>query len=229
MRINDITNRIPIALLIAIVIIALCSWIGSIYETGLNNLFSADAIRWAAVNLVPNIGNAPYPTIILGLITLGALKESGLIYSFSSKASLKQNRALSFAILVFGILCLITAFMTLSPNGVLRNSFGEIRHSPFTKGLYGGICIVVLLVSNVYGISSGNFTNLSDTIKAHTSLLQKCQTYFISMILVSELMACLNYTNILTKTSTLYVILSWCLYLIPLILNLAANDKEAKK
>lgn len=212
----------------AIVIIALCSWIGNIYETGLNSLFSADAIRWAVVNFVPNIGNAPYPDIIIGLIALGALKESGLIYSFSSKASLKQNRALSFAILVFCILCLITAFMTLSPNGVLRNSFGELCHSPFTKGIYGGICCVVLLVSNVYGISSGNFTNLNDTIKAHTSLLQKCQTYFISMILVSELMACLDYSNILTRTSVFYGILSWCLYLIPLLLTFAANKKEVK-
>lgn len=225
MRSKTIVNWIPIALLLAIVLVALFSWIGNIYELPVNDLFSGDGVRWWVMNFIPNISKSPFPYIVVGLISLSVLKESGLIRSFSRNASLKCRRAQSLSILVLIILCLIAAFMLFLPNAVLRNSFGSIGNSPFSHGSFGEISVAVLIVSNVYGLSSGNFINLDDTMKAHVYLLGRCKNYFITMVLVSELMGCLDYTGLLPQSSLWFDLVAWILYLVPLCLSLACGKK----
>ncbi len=226
MKISSVVRWTPIVLLLTMVLVALFSWIGSIYGLSVNNLFSGDGIRWWVMNFIPNVRETPFAYIIVGLVSLSVLKESGLFYAFSRSASLRCKRALSLSILVFGLLCLALALMTLLPDAVLRNSFGSISNSPFTSGLFGMVCAIVLVVCNVYGLSSGNFINFDDTLKAHVSLLYRCLDYFISMALVGELMGCLDYTGLLTRPSSLYEVVAWCLYLIPLCLSLYCGKNK---
>lgn len=225
MRIRTLVRWTPIVLLLAIVLVALFSWIGSIYGQPVNSLFSGDGIRWWVMNFIPNVSDAPFAYIIVGLMSLSVLKESGLLHAFNKRASLKCKRALSLSILVFVLLCLTVALMTLLPDAVLRNSFGSISDSPFTCGLFGEVCVIVLVVCNVYGVSSGNFTNLDDTLKVHVALLGRCLDYFISMALVGELMGCLDYTGLLQRSSSWYDVAAWCLYLVPLCLSLSCKKK----
>lgn len=226
MRIRSVVRWTPIALLIAVVLVALFSWIGSIYGLQVNSLLSGDGIRWWVMNFIPNVSNAPFAYIIVGLMSAGVLKESGLLHAFGRNASLKCRRALSLSLLVFGLLCLTVAIMTVLPGAVLRNSFGSVTDSPFTCGLFGVVCAVVLVVCNVYGLSSGNFTNLDDTLKAHVSLPGSCLDYFISMVLVGELTGCLDYTGLLPQSSSWYGVVAWCLYLIPLCLSLYVGKNK---
>lgn len=225
MNIKNITNRIPIGLLCLTVLFAIFSWVGNIYEIGVRNLFSDDGIRWVVINFIPNICNSPFAYVIVSLISLSVLKESRLRYSFSHKASLKQKRALSLAILVFMIACIISVFMLFMPNAVLLNSFGTISNSPFTRGLFGLICLVIIIISNVYGLTSGSFINLNDTLKAHTALLKQCQTYFITMIIVSELIGCIKYSDLLSVDNPWFNIITWCLYIIPLAISFLDEKK----
>ena len=122
--------------------------------------------------------------------------------------------------LVFVIIIVVLACMVLLPNAVLLSPFGTFAESPFAEGLLGIICVTVIIVGNVYGLASGRFFNLTDTIKAHVSLIIPCLPCFLSMMLAAVLMESMTYSNIMIVPSTLFTVVSWCLYLIPFVAQL---------
>lgn len=217
MKNNRIVNWMPIGLLGLILLHAIVSWIGNIYGWGLNNLFSQAGIRWTVANFIPNIAQAPFAEVMLGLITIGVATESGVFSAFGKNASLKQQRALSLAMLVLIMMIIIFACMVILPNAILLSPFGTIADSPFSQGLYGIVCVTAIIVSNVYGLSSGRFFSLNDTIKAHVSLLQQCLPCFISMILTAVLMGAIVYSQMMDVYSLAFVLISWFLYLLPFV------------
>ena len=220
MKNNRIVNWMPIGLLGLILLHAIISWIGNIYGWGLNNLFSQAGIRWTVANFIPNISQAPFAEIMLGLIAIGVATESGIFSAFGKNASLKQQRALSLAMLVLVLLVIIQASMVLIPNAILLSPFGTIADSPFSQGFYGILCVTVIIVSNVYGLSSGRFFSLNDTIKAHVSLMTKCLPCFLSTILTAVLMGAVAYSHLMDVFSLTFALFSWVLYLLPFVAQL---------
>lgn len=229
MKNSRIVNWMPIGLLCLILLHAVVSWIGDIYGWGLNNLFSQAGIRWTVTYFMFNISCAPFAEVMASLIAISVLTESGIFAAFSKKASLKQERALSLAMLVLFIILVVIACMVLLPNAVLLNPFGTLSDSPFSEGLLGIICVTMVVVGNVYGLASGRFFNLTDTIKAHVSLLIPCLPCFLSMILTAILMESMTYSNVIPMQSTLFSVLSWCLYLIPFAAQLLHIIKSKNK
>ena len=220
MKNSRIVNWMPIGLLCLMLLHAIISWIGNIYGWGLNNLFSQAGIRWTVTYFIPNISCAPFAEVMSSLIALGVLIESGIFGAFSKKASLKQQRALSLAIAVLVIIVIVLACMVLLPNAVLLSPFGTFAESPFSEGLLGILCVTVIIVGNVYGLASGRFFNLTDTNKAHVSLIIPCLPCFLSMMLTAVLMESMTYSNIMMVPSTLFTVVSWCLYLTPFVAQL---------
>ena len=220
MKNNRIVNWMPIGLLGLILLHAIISWIGNIYGWGLNNLFSQAGIRWTVANFIPNISQAPFAEIMLGLVAIGVATESGIFSAFGKNASLKQQRALSLAMLVLVLLVIIQASMVLIPNAILLSPFGTITDSPFSQGLYGIVCVIAIIVSNVYGLSSGRFFSLNDTIKAHVSLMTKCLPCFLSTILTAVLMGAVAYSHLMDVFSLTFALFSWVLYLLPFVAQL---------
>jgi len=220
MKNNRIVNWMPIGLLGLILLHAIISWIGNIYGWGLNNLFSQAGIRWTVANFIPNISQAPFAEIMLGLIAIGVATESGIFSAFGKNASLKQQRALSLAMLVLVLLVIIQASMVLIPNAILLSPFGTIADSPFSQGFYGILCVTAIIVSNVYGLSSGRFFSLNDTIKAHVSLMTKCLPCFLSTILTAVLMGAVAYSHLMDVFSLTFALFSWVLYLLPFVAQL---------
>jgi len=220
MKNSRIVNWMPIALLCLILLHAIISWIGDIYGWGLNNLFSQAGIRWTVTYFIPNISCAPFAEVLSALIAMSVLTESGIFSAFTKKASLKQQRALSLAMAVLVIIVVVLACMVLLPNAVLLSPFGTLTDSPFSEGLFGLLCVTVIIMGNVYGLSSGRFFNLADTIKAHVSLVTPFLPCFLSMMLTAVLMESMTYSNIIMVPSTLFTVVSWCLYLTPFVAQL---------
>ena len=174
--------------------------------------------------------SAPAMTAVMSaLIAIGVLTESGFFAAFSKKASLKQKRALSLSLLVLAIMMVVIACMVLIPNAILLSPFGTLADSPFSQGLLGIICVAIVVVGNVYGLSSGRFFSLTDTIKAHVSLLIPCLPCFLSMMLTAILKESMIYSNVIPMQSTLFSVLSWCLYLFPFAVQLLYLFKSKKK
>ena len=44
---NRFLNRLPLTFFALTVVITVLSWVGNVYEWGVNNLLCADGIRWA--------------------------------------------------------------------------------------------------------------------------------------------------------------------------------------
>ena len=229
MKNSRIVNWMPIGLLCLILLHAVVSWIGDIYGWGLNNLFSQAGIRWTVTYFMFNISCAPFAEVMSALIAIGVLTESGFFAAFSKKASLKQKRALSLSLLVLTIMMVVIACMVLLPNAILLSPFGTLADSPFSQGLLGIICVAIIVVGNVYGLSSGRFFSLTDTIKAHVSLLMPCLPCFLSMMLTAILKESMIYSNVIPMQSTLFTVLSWCLYLFPFAVQLLYLFKSKKK
>lgn len=214
-------NKLTPLLLLLLLLLSLYSWIGSACGLDVRSLYSADGLRWMFSHFVPNVSGAPWGEILIGLITISIIWHSGIIYSVSRRASLKQKRALSLAILVLIVECVVIACLLLPPAMVLLNPFGTIAHSPFLRGLYGAMCVGIVIVCNVYGLSSGHFVTLADTIEAHVALLRQGLPLLLNVILVSQLVACLDYTHLVPSASVLYAWIETSLYVLIIAIGIA--------
>lgn len=229
MKLKNIAKWIPLLLLMMTVVVIVASWIGNIYDAGWRNLMSEDGIRWSVSQFIPNIEAAPVGLILLILITVSILVESGLLRAFRRR-SLKKNRAMSVTILVFLLLCGLISFMLFLPDAILLSPFGTIAESPFMQGLCGIICLIIIIVSNVYGYSSGRFVHFSDAITAHTIFIMHSASYFVSLILSAELLACLNYTGMIVEGTFAFILTSYILYIVPLAIEIVlAVEREYAK
>ena len=208
-------------LLLLLLLLSLYSWIGSACGLAVRSLYSADGLRWMFSHSVSNISAAPWGEILAGLITISVLWRSGIIHSVSRRASLKQKRAISLAILVLIVECVLLASLLLPPAMVLLSPFGTIAHSPFLRGLYGAICTGIIIVCNVYGLSSGRFVTLTDALEAHVALLRRGLPLLIDVVLVSQLVACLDYTGLAPAASVLYAWIETLMYVVVIVVGIA--------
>lgn len=203
---------------VMVVLTVFVSWIGSVYGWGLNNILSADGIRWAVTNFIPNIPKSPIGLILLLMIAVSVAVESGLFHGFGKKSSLKQRRAVSIALAVALILLIVILLLLLPSNAVLLSPFGTISDSSFTRGFWMILCLAVIVVCNVYGYASGRFYNLKDCIDAHASLISFAAPYFVYLIVASQFMACIDYADILPTNNIMYVWIGRIIYFVPLVI-----------
>lgn len=201
------------------VLLLIVSWLLCIYFDSINGLLSPHGIRWLTSHLVSNFCTVPFGEIILGLIGVGSLIESDIFKLFSGHISLKQKRALQTTIItVVIVLCVFSSFL-LMPNAILLSAFGTISNSPFSKGVYGLIVCLFILIANVYGYTSGKFVTLDDFVNAHSSFIKKTGFYFIFVFFSSQFIQCLDYTHILAvlgDNGVVLEIIKCVLYYLPL-------------
>lgn len=179
-----LTLYFPLVLLLALPVVAVVSWIFSIYfDMDVKSLLNSDGIRWAVSNGVNNLGDAPIVGVMLTMVCLGVLWESGLVGTAStvvremkwseSGVSLKQRRALMLSIGVFELIIVVFLIMFLMPGALLLSAFGTFEASALSDGWVGLVALLIIIVSNVFGYSSGKLVKLSDFINAHTCVISR--------------------------------------------------------
>jgi p-aminobenzoyl-glutamate transporter AbgT len=173
------------------------SWVASIYVEGVEGLLTPRGIRWMCVNIIPNFASVHLAKMLLGLMAISVLRESGIIATLRGHISMKQKRALQITgITVLIVLCLFSLLLFL-PKAILLSAFGTFHNSAFSKGLDGLLMCLVILIGNVYGYTSGRFTTMRDFIQAHASLFAAIPNYFVMLFIASQFLNCLDYTGIL--------------------------------
>ncbi len=207
--------RIPCVLICLIVLLSLWSWVGSVYGMGMENLLCADGIRWAVVNVVPNFVSVPTAEVLLLMMGLSVIIESGLPTACFFVSSLKQKRALLFTLTLLFVFCLLVLALVAWPGAVLLNAFGTLHNSPFSKSVPGLLFVLALIAGNGYGYTSGRFVTMRDIVAAHTRLISLSSGYFVMLFVASQFIACARYTHVFAawgdETCVLDV-LSWILY-----------------
>lgn len=195
------------------------SWAGSAYNNEIHNLLDADGIRWVITHILSCYSKLPLAFIILLLVTLSIMFESGWvgwIFPKNHPLMLKQLRAHTYTNLLALFLFAIFIFVMLIPGSPLLNVFGGFEHSPLSKGWGVLLLLFFILLSNVYGFISGQLTTLNDFAKAHTLLLRKYAYAFLTLFSVSQICGCLDYSNLLTfvsdstETIIMYILIALC-------------------
>lgn len=206
----------PYLLIGAMVALALFTWIGSEWGLPIRNLMSADGVRWFVSNILENIEEGPIVVILLLMMTIGSVQESGLWSFIRGGRSLKRRRAFSLTILVAAILTLLLFGLTVWGDGVLLSPFGTLKDSPLMAGLLGLVLIALIVLSNVFGYTSGRFSGMVDVITADVSVIRRLSHYFLGYVLAAELCACLYFSGILREDVWWCKLVEVALYLLPL-------------
>ena len=205
----------------ALILLAFVSWVLSIYVEGVNGLFTVSGIRWMCINIVPNFASVHLATMLLGLMAISVLRESGIISTVKGHISLKQKRALQITGIAVLIILVLFSLLLLLPNALLLSTFGTLHNSAFSKGLYGILACFVIFVGNVYGYTSGRFLTLHDCVQAHISIFSTVANYFVILFFASQLVGCLEFTGILSligDDGTILYYIRGILYNVPLLL-----------
>lgn len=187
-----------VGIVACLMLLCFVSWVLGIYIEGVESPFTSNGLRWIVGNMMTNFDSVPLAEIIFGLFGLSVIRESGIVKIFEGHVSLKQKRALQITIISMVVFALLFSLMLFLPNAILLSAFGDLNNSPLMKGLFGIIIIFLLLVGNVYGYTSGRFTNLNDFVSAHLYIFNTISPYFLILFFSSQFICCLEFTNILS-------------------------------
>lgn len=183
----------PVIFSLAIIVVTVISWLGSVYGWQMNNLISENGLRWFIANFMLNIKQAPWEYIILSSCTISIVKESDILNFKRKQIFLKQKRAYMFTVMTaVAIVIFIMAFMFMSGNMVL-SAFGTFNNSPLQNGLVPIVLFFVILLSITFGYASGRFANFEEMVKAGVNLIANIAGYFVTFIIAAQLFAILNY------------------------------------
>ena len=170
---NRFLNRLPLTFFALTVVVTVLSWVGNVYEWGVNNLLCADGIRWAVANIIYNFTDSPIGEIILLLLGLSVLTESGFLTFWKSAKSIKQKRAMQITIVAIVVYCLTIFCLLFTSHAVLLSAFGTIHEAKLqftdkdnksiqmSRHLYGLIITNMFKLSRVF-VFLGNFLHLSE-------------------------------------------------------------------
>ena len=184
--------------------LSLASWIASIYGSGeVQNLLSAEGIRWMLGHMVENYITAPSLSIMMFLFMgTGVLVRSGLYDAsvrFFQKGKLlshKERRAMIWAFsawIVYGLTILAT---TLIPVNILQSVTGTWMNSPFSKGFIYLFSLGIGLAGIVYGYTSDRFRRIQDTFEAMSYHISHYASYWVGLFFVVQFFSSLEYTHI---------------------------------
>lgn len=224
MKRDAFLNFFPFLLILLIALLTVFSWIGSVYGMDVQNLMSADGVRWLVSNVLPNLNRAPIAPILLTLMTLSTLVESELLSAIFTKSkpfTLKQRRALQYAVVVFLAGIALILALTLLPSSILLSAFGHFEHSALQKGLFPLLLALILLTSITYGYTAGRFFSWADLVHASAYIPSRVASYWLTLFVVSQFVACLDHV-FMPVSQTPLTILSYLLYFLPLLLHLVS-------
>lgn len=220
----------PIGGIITILLLVLFTWAGSIYGMDIVNLLSADGIRWMFSSVVPNIVKSPLPMFLLGLMTISALHASGLLQALRGHTNPKQKNALIIAMTVLALFAVALALLTLLPSATLLSPFSTFSHSPFLQGIPSISLIAIITTADIYGYTSGRLSSMADVINANTQLISGIASYFLTFIIIAQMVAYLDYSQVFNliceDTTTGMQVFEYTAYLIPLTFYLIDYYRE---
>lgn len=237
-------TRLAALLLSALFLLSVISWIGDVYDWGLQSLYSAEGIRWAVAHALTNLRGAPLTEVMLSAVCLGLTAESGFLSALAAlcrplplgrrtrapRLTLKQRRALQLAALAALALLGLALWLTLFPPYVLLSAFGTLRGSAFLQGLPALLCLVCISLGMVYGGLSGRFQTFAHVLDAASAWPARLASCFVVMLIVAELLSCLDYVVLsLAQLPRLRHLIHLVAYATPLCVMLHSQRAAARK
>lgn len=196
--------------LLLIAALVVFSWVSSVYGfmlpdgTVLPSLLSADSVRWFVRHSIDNIAAAPIVEVLLLLVMMGAVEQSGLWNmllgilrerTFPS-LSRQQKYALHISVAVFLVCLSVIAVGLWGAGGNLLSVTGRIAGGPFSRGWLPLLCICVCIPCICYAWIGGLWHTERDVLSGLSATISRQSGYFITLIVASQLMATMQYLQL---------------------------------
>ena len=109
----------------------------------------------------------------------------------------QEKRALKWAGVSFFLVCAILALTVVPENGILRHpETGEVKGSPFLKGIVAFIFITFAIPGFVYGRIAGTMKNDRDIIDAMAKSMSSMGLYITLVFFAAQFVAFFKWTNL---------------------------------
>ena len=214
--------------LLSIGLLTIFSWLGNAYGLLLTdgsiipNMLSQEGIRWLVRHSIDNIASTPLAEVSLALITIGALRNSGLWNSLThreARSIYRSRHALRIALILF-FTCVTLIIISICPGGNLLSVTGHITGGPFASGWLFLITLAISIPSIAFGRMSGKWKSREELFAGLSSEITSCADYFIVLVIASQLTAVARYIRLfelIRIPSTAQSTISALIYIIPLI------------
>lgn len=186
------------------VLVALFSWIGSIYGQGeVQSLLSPEGIRWMLRHALANYVSSPALGIVLMLfLGFGIAHRSGVWDTLgravkrSRSLSRKEKRALTLAVGTLLVYVLSVVCATFAPWTILRSITGTLANSPFLIGIWYIFSFGIGLSGIVFGYVSDRFRSDKAIVSGMSSLIARYADYFVTLFFAVQFFSALTYTHL---------------------------------
>lgn len=210
-------------LLLAVWLLSWFAGVAGVFVSGevlVENLVSAEGVRWALRSASYSLESAPWGVAVLCVVCVGLIVGSGLLHTvcevLRGRGLVYHRRKAGSAALVVFLLCVILIFLcTVSPWHLLMGVSGDFSSSPLAKGWLLVLFIVVLAVSAIHGAVCGNYRMLSDVVRGVCDVFVMFAPAFVAMVPASGLVACLDYVGLLAGDDYVSHFVAALLYLSP--------------
>lgn len=220
---------LPIVYICAEVLLMLLSWVGDVYDWGIDNLLDAEGLAWFFASLLDNFRKAPLAELTLVLLTASLAWESGLPNMFTRRRhSLSERRALQFLVTyaLLSVLALIALAATSSP--LIVSSLGTFRGAPLHRAAFPLVLLWLMGGALIFGWSSGRLAGLDDALRLGGLLLSQAAPCFATLFFASQLLAavCFVFPHFASHAAP-FTLLSILLYAPPPLLHILASVNKA--
>ncbi len=197
-------SRVSITFFLLTLVLALFSWIGSVYGMGeVQSLLSAEGIRWVLGHTLENYVQAPaLGMVLVFFMGLGVGVRSGLydaLRRFLQKGKMisrKERRALVLSVSVFVLLGVLVGISLFLPWNLFWGVTGGWLHSPISKGMVYLLAVGVGLAGMIYGYVADVYRNLSDVLQGMSCLIARRASFFVTLFFVVQFFSSLEYVRL---------------------------------
>lgn len=153
------SSRLCTVLLVGQCVLVIVSWLlQAMRLEGVRSMLSSEGIRWFIGGFSDIVASRLLVWLILLLISLGSLQQSGVVTFFTTKGerSFRDRLALRVAFGFLAIYAIVICMLTLIPHAILLSVKGSLFPSSFSRSIVPIVCFALTLFSVVYATMSGN-------------------------------------------------------------------------
>lgn len=191
---KKLLGYLAIALLLALVVLVLVSWLLSATQGGARSLLSPEGIRFFFGGFVDMLRKPLLVWLLLLSMAWGCLQMSSLLQFFSKPLALPRRRqALIFLFVITAVYAGVLLILTLTPQAVLLSATGQLWPSPFSHALIPVIAFGIILLSVVYGLLSRRFLSMADVCQSLTQGIADAAPLLLLYVLTMQLVGSLRF------------------------------------
>lgn len=181
-----------LVLAVAELLLVLASWLLSATMTeDVRSLLSSEGIRWFFGSFVAVLASPWLVYLLLLSMAGGCLWRSGMLQL--SLSGYRNRMAFRTTLILLLLYVAAVAALTAVPHALLLSATGQLFPSPFSRSLVPILSFGLLLLSAVYGWTSGRFSSFTDVVDSLSFGIGKAAPLFLLYVLLLQFYASLTY------------------------------------